>query len=259
MKPLQITFVGLGSEQLGISQLSAIARREGHHVGLAFSASLFHDRYNLDFPSFASYFDDTQNVIQDIRDQKPDVLAFSALTSTYQWMLNVARMAKLINPEIKTIFGGVHPSAVSQLDISKDEVDYVVVGEGDEAFPLILKQISQADYLTPIYNTRFKDISGNVITGVQKGFIQDLDSLPFYDKILWEEHIRLGDLYLTMASRGCPYKCTFCFNNYFANLPKEKQTVLGLYVTAKEAYEKWQAEPEKVKIIDVRTPEEFLF
>ncbi|MEI6391915.1 MAG: rhodanese-like domain-containing protein [Verrucomicrobiota bacterium] len=44
-----------------------------------------------------------------------------------------------------------------------------------------------------------------------------------------------------------------------ANLPKGKQTVLGLYVTAKEAYEKWQAEPEKVKIIDVRTPEEYLF
>lgn len=43
------------------------------------------------------------------------------------------------------------------------------------------------------------------------------------------------------------------------NLPKEKQTVLGLYVTAKEAYEKWKAEPEKVIILDVRTPEEFLF
>jgi rhodanese-related sulfurtransferase len=44
-----------------------------------------------------------------------------------------------------------------------------------------------------------------------------------------------------------------------ANLPKEKQTALGLYVTAKEAYEKWQAAPEQVKIIDVRTPEEYLF
>jgi rhodanese-related sulfurtransferase len=44
-----------------------------------------------------------------------------------------------------------------------------------------------------------------------------------------------------------------------ANLPKEKQTALGLYVTAKEAYEKWKADPEKVKILDVRTPEEYLF
>ena len=43
------------------------------------------------------------------------------------------------------------------------------------------------------------------------------------------------------------------------NIPKGKQTALGLYVTALEAYEKWKAEPEKVKIIDVRTPEEYLF
>ena len=44
-----------------------------------------------------------------------------------------------------------------------------------------------------------------------------------------------------------------------ANLPEGKKTVLGLYVTAKEAYKKWQAAPDKVKIIDVRTPEEYLF
>jgi rhodanese-related sulfurtransferase len=41
-------------------------------------------------------------------------------------------------------------------------------------------------------------------------------------------------------------------------LPKEKQTSLGLYVTAAEAYQKWKADPEKVKILDVRTLEEFI-
>ena len=42
-------------------------------------------------------------------------------------------------------------------------------------------------------------------------------------------------------------------------LIKEKQTSLELYVTSKEAYKKWTASPEKVKLIDVRTPEEMLF
>jgi len=42
-------------------------------------------------------------------------------------------------------------------------------------------------------------------------------------------------------------------------IPKEKQTSLGLYVTAKEAYEKWKADPGKVKVLDVRTPEEYMF
>jgi rhodanese-related sulfurtransferase len=42
-------------------------------------------------------------------------------------------------------------------------------------------------------------------------------------------------------------------------LPKEKQTSLGLYVTSKEAYEMCRDSPDKIKILDVRTPEEYLF
>ncbi len=227
MRPLKITFVGLGTEQLGISQISSIAKREGHQVGLAFSASLFHDRFNLEFPSISPFFDDTHNVIQAIKDQKPDVISFGALTSTYQWMLDIAKQAKEINPNVKTIFGGVHPSAVPNLVIARPQVDFVVVGEGDEAFPQILKNIASDNYTVPVYNTRFKNKEGMVISGLQKGFMQDLDTLPFCDKPLWEEHVRLGDLYLIMASRGCPYRCTFCFNNFFAKLPEEKS---GKYV-----------------------------
>ena len=42
-------------------------------------------------------------------------------------------------------------------------------------------------------------------------------------------------------------------------LPAEKQTTLGLYVTAREAYEMWKSAPDKVTVLDVRTPEEYLF
>ena len=44
-----------------------------------------------------------------------------------------------------------------------------------------------------------------------------------------------------------------------ANVPQAKQTVLGLYLTAREAYEQYRAAPDTVKIIDVRTPEEFMW
>ena len=44
-----------------------------------------------------------------------------------------------------------------------------------------------------------------------------------------------------------------------SQLPAGKQTTLGLYVTATEAYEMWQAAPDKIKIVDVRTPEELIF
>jgi rhodanese-related sulfurtransferase len=42
-------------------------------------------------------------------------------------------------------------------------------------------------------------------------------------------------------------------------LVKEKQTTLGLYVTSREAYTIWKSNPENIKIIDVRTPEEYIF
>ena len=42
-------------------------------------------------------------------------------------------------------------------------------------------------------------------------------------------------------------------------LPSGKQTELGLYVTAKQAYQQWKANPAGVKILDVRTPEEYIF
>jgi rhodanese-related sulfurtransferase len=42
-------------------------------------------------------------------------------------------------------------------------------------------------------------------------------------------------------------------------VPEKKQTSLGLYVTAQEAYAMWKVEPERIKILDVRTPEEYIF
>jgi rhodanese-related sulfurtransferase len=42
-------------------------------------------------------------------------------------------------------------------------------------------------------------------------------------------------------------------------VPERKQTSIGLYVTAEKAYEMWRADPERVHIIDVRTPEEYVF
>jgi rhodanese-related sulfurtransferase len=42
-------------------------------------------------------------------------------------------------------------------------------------------------------------------------------------------------------------------------LPEKKQTVLGLYVTAKDAFTKWHTEPNNIKILDVRTPGEYIF
>lgn len=226
---MKVTFLGIGTEQLGISQLSAILKQHGHQTNVAFSAQLFNDRFNLQFPFIAKYFDDTEDAVNTIIETNPDVLAFGALTSTFQWGLDVCRAAKKIKPDIKVIFGGVHASAVPDLVLGKPEVDYVVVGEGDVAFPQILAQIENEDYTTPIVNARYKTPDGKIVQGKQGGFIQDLDSLPMPDKTIWEDFVRIGDIYLIMATRGCPYRCSFCFNNFFAKLPEDKESA-GKYV-----------------------------
>jgi anaerobic magnesium-protoporphyrin IX monomethyl ester cyclase len=225
---MKVTFVAIGAEQLAISLLSGIAKREGYEVSLAYSASLFHDRWNLEIPWLGKLFDDTDKILKKIDDEKPDVLVFSTLTATYQWSLEIARVAKNKYPNIKTIFGGVHISAVPERAIKKGEIDFAVVGEGDDAFVEILKTIEKGILPEqPINNTLFIDNEGEIKRGLQKGFNQELDKLPFFDKTLWENHIKIEDKYMTMASRGCPYRCSFCFNNFFAKLPEEKS---GKYV-----------------------------
>jgi len=42
-------------------------------------------------------------------------------------------------------------------------------------------------------------------------------------------------------------------------IPKDKQTTPGLYVTSREAYDLWHKDQQKVKILDCRTPEEYAF
>ena len=68
--------------------------------------------------------------------------------------------------------------------------------------------------------------------------------------------LRFLPVALAMACVALPSAATT------AEVPKlvaEKQTTLGLYFTAPQAYEKWQQAPGAVKILDVRTPEEYLF
>ena len=68
--------------------------------------------------------------------------------------------------------------------------------------------------------------------------------------------LRLLAIALGMA---CLVESPFAGAGETAPLPAEKQTTIGLYLTAQQAFEKWQSAPDKVTVLDVRTPEEYLF
>ncbi|MCG3172952.1 MAG: hypothetical protein GMKNLPBB_01124 [Myxococcota bacterium] len=219
---MRITFLGIAEEQMGLGLMAAIARKEGHQIDLAFSSSLFDDNKRLAWTSVARVFDDTPEVMAQIERQRPDVIAASPLTCNYKWAVKIARLAKEMFPGVKVVFGGIHVTALPDRAIQRPEIDYVVAGEGEIAFPLILKAIAAGGSSKPIPNTRFKTPDGVVIRGVQEGFIENLDDIPFGEKIMWERHVDIGAPYHAMAARGCPYRCTFCFNSFVAKLPEKK-------------------------------------
>jgi anaerobic magnesium-protoporphyrin IX monomethyl ester cyclase len=216
---MNVTFVGIGTEQLGISLLSSILRAEGHQTDLAFNAALFDDRYNLHVPWLARLLDDTGGVLDAIARQQPDVLAFSAVTNTYRWLVEVAAKAREMLPGVRVVFGGVHASVVPELVLDSGVVDFVCIGEGERALPRLLREIAAGGPSGPVDNILYRDEKGALVRGAIPGFIQNLDSLPPFDKHLWEDYIRVGDLYITMTSRGCPFRCVYCVNSFYSSLP----------------------------------------
>ena len=50
-----------------------------------------------------------------------------------------------------------------------------------------------------------------------------------------------------------------CTGYSYNDIPKSKQTDSGLYINAQEAFAEWHTSPGKVHILDVRTPEEYIF
>jgi radical SAM superfamily enzyme YgiQ (UPF0313 family) len=216
---MRVMFVALGCEQLGISMLSAVLKRAGHSTSLAFNPALFHDRYYLDVPVLGALFDRTPQVIEQVVAARPDLVAFSVLTPIYTWSLEVARAIKA-RLDVPIIFGGVHPSAVPEICLENDCVDYVCVGEGEQSIVELCEALPSSGHRPrqPIGNLWWRD-GERLVRGPAAPFIQELDALPYWDKELWQDELRLGDNYLTMTARGCPYRCTFCFNNFFAKLP----------------------------------------
>lgn len=219
---MKIAFFNIAYENLAVSILSAIAKKAGHTVQLFHSPTLFKDGMTREFTRLARFFSNDEQLFRQLTHYQPDLIAFSVVTFDYKRALHYAEICKRICPQAKIVFGGIHVSCVPEVVIANDFVDYVVIGEGEIAFTEIISHIEQENSTAPIPNTWYKTKDHQLIKGKQTGFLQDLDSLPHYDMEIWKDIFPLKTYYLTMASRGCPYHCSYCFNHYFRNIPEEK-------------------------------------
>jgi len=157
---------------------------------------------------------------------KPDLVAVSAMSVDYPLALEVARHVKA-HGDRPVLFGGMHATVAPESVIAEDAVDMLCVGEGEEALAdLCDRWDAGRDFLdTP--NFWFKR-DGEITRNAPRPLTQDLDSLPFPDRDLFD-----FDRYLTalngqlaiLATRGCPYGCTYCANNYLRRLYRGQKYV----------------------------------
>jgi anaerobic magnesium-protoporphyrin IX monomethyl ester cyclase len=214
---MKVTFVHLGRENLGIEYLSGALKRNGHQTALAYDPGLFGPEDNVfRVPSLERLFSEKEKVIAGIERTRPDMLAFSAYTSTYPWACGVARAVRE-RMNVKTVFGGTHATLVPERVIENEFVDFVIVGEGEGALCELADALAHNRETEGIGNLWFKK-RGTIIKNGLRPPIENLDALPFPDKELFEKDVNYRDDYVIMTSRGCVGDCSYCCESFMNRL-----------------------------------------
>lgn len=135
-----------------------------------------------------------------------DVVAFSCYIWNISPTLRVAALLKQLRPDIKILLGGPEVSYDWEDVIVRDEVDYIIAGEGEIPFRQFLEQYPALDGVSGLIRKE----NGAILVAPPPP-VFDLneytDLLPYredpppalYNKVAYIE-----------TSRGCPYKCEFC-------------------------------------------------
>ncbi len=135
--------------------------------------------------------------------------------------LRLAKLARKINPEIPLVWGGTHPSMCAEQTLESELVDFMVKGEGEQTL-LELVHVLQEDKknFEEIKGLGWKN-NGKRIVNRDREFI-NIEDLPFpYNgkgREILKEYLKKTDTLENIgyeSSRGCPYKCGFCYNVYF--------------------------------------------
>ena len=194
----------LGRMPLGILYLSAALKKEGHEVAIADAS-----RPESAFSTVESF--------------QPDVVMYSVRTGYHRFYARLNHELKRRFPDVLTVFGGPHVTFFPEMIEADRDVDAVCVGEGELALCDFMERLGRgADYEnTPNFWVRR---GGEIRRNPVRPLIADLDSIAVPDRDLLASYpgVRGFPIRSFIASRGCPYDCSYCFNHAYFRIYEDK-------------------------------------
>lgn len=158
-----------------------------------------------------------------------EVVAFSCYIWNITQTLAVAEKIKALNPNVKILLGGPEVSYEFEDVISLDQVDYIIVGEGETAFQEFLTSFPNVEQVSSLV---WKD--GVEVKQNKMAPMFDLKNFQYSMPYRFDNPADLVNKVLYIeTSRGCPYKCEFCLaslDNKVRYLPNESIKATLLYM-----------------------------
>ena len=135
-----------------------------------------------------------------------DVIAFSCYIWNITQTLEVAKLIKQINPNTKILLGGPEVSYEYSDIISRDEVDFIILGEGETPFTEFINTYPNIEKVPSLV---YK--SNNVVIENPIAVMFDLNKYTNLNPYIDDKPEDLNNkVCYVETSRGCPYKCGFC-------------------------------------------------
>ncbi|SMH41580.1 B12-binding domain-containing radical SAM protein [Azospirillum agricola] len=129
-----------------------------------------------------------------------------------------SRKVKAIKSTLPIVWGGVQPTAISEVCLREEFVDAVGMGDGEDVIVEIAHMLNGDMEPKDVKSLAFRDENGKIIVNPRRDITKELDEYePDFSLIDLNRYIFDGRITgLLMTSRGCPFACTFCYNDYFS-------------------------------------------
>ncbi|MDP4180264.1 MAG: B12-binding domain-containing radical SAM protein [Bacillota bacterium] len=210
--------------------------------------------------------DKQDSVLASIYNEKADIAAFSCYIWNIEYVCDIIVNLKALLPEIKIVLGGPEVSYNSYSLMEKiAAIDYIITGEGENAFRLLLKHIRKslitqgennkiegADELNTKDCNILNDIPGlffrvdnQIFNNNCFNLVQNLDSIPspYTDEML--SNLGSNRIIYFESSRGCPFSCSYCISSTFDGV-----RYFSLDRTKKDILRLLDAKVKQIKFVD---------